>query len=58
MNECKYQLPFKHDKYCMAYHESQREDKRKWTHFPSCKDEHCPLQHPELLEDAKLETEV
>ena len=42
---------------CGAYYKSKRKDKKEWLHFPICKDENCPLAHPELLEGATLESE-
>ena len=57
MNECKYMnknfrtnLPPS----CAAYYESRRPDGKTWMHFPECKEENCPIEHPELLENAIL----
>lgn len=45
------------NKICGAYSKSKRKDGRAWAHYPNCATENCPLQHPELLEDATLEKE-
>jgi len=65
MENCKYEMPFP-DKpppfdgkiHCDAYSESKRKDGLHWAHYPECKEENCPLIHPELLEGAVLEIEV
>ena len=62
MNNCKYEWEWPkppHDGkvHCNAYSHSKRKDGRHWAHFPECKEENCPLIHPELLGDAVLETE-
>lgn len=40
---------------CAAYYQSKRKDGLTWMHFPKCKEENCPLRHPELLGNATLE---
>lgn len=56
--KCKYcfysHIPHFSDYYCFAYSKSERPDGRFWAHFPACKKENCPLEHPELLEGAIL----
>ena len=59
MNHCNYQMPtsmIDMDKkiLCGAYHKSKRKDNRIWAHFPHCKNEDCPIMHPELLKGAVL----
>lgn len=58
MQKCKHQIPFKCKMYCTAYHDAQPEGEKKWTQFPPCKNEYCPIEHPELLERVMLKTEV
>ena len=41
---------------CEAYYKSKRNDGKEWMHFPYCKKENCPLEYPELLEGATLES--
>lgn len=55
---CKYQLNFPSDRstHCMAYSWSKRPDGLHWAHYPCCEDSNCPIQHPELLEGAVLDT--
>lgn len=51
----------KHGICCGAYSESKptKENRwRHWAHYPDCKEENCPLKHPELLEGRILESEV
>ena len=43
---------------CKAYYESIRADGKEWLHFPICTEANCPLIHPEVLDDAILESEV
>lgn len=67
MENCKYALTIpavsditlfaREQHLCGAYSESKRKDGRHWGHYPECRDVNCPLQHPELLEDAILESE-
>ena len=54
MNNCnyKYNLPGV-GKCCHKYYETEREDGKIWTYFPSCKEENCPIIHPKLLSAAK-----
>lgn len=55
---CNYLMPnLNGNKICGAYNKSKRKDGRTWAHYPECQSENCPLQHPELLEDATLEKE-
>lgn len=45
---------------CKAYSESKPTSENRWqhwAHYPECKEENCPLKHPELLEGRTLETE-
>lgn len=58
MKKCKYNMfiPFE-GICCKAYYESIRPDGKGWMHFPLCDEPNCPLDHPELLEGAKLESE-
>ena len=45
---------------CEAYYLSKGNKgfgQRCWMHFPFCSKENCPLEHPELLKGATLETE-
>jgi hypothetical protein len=45
---------------CKAYSESKPSSENKWrhwAHYPECKEENCPLKHPELLQGRTLETE-
>ena len=64
MDDCKYKLVIPSDvieltgykgPLCKAYSKSKRPDGRHWAHYPECKMENCPLQHPELLNGATLE---
>jgi len=62
MGNCKYEMlfpkpPLDGKIHCDAYSQSKRKDGRHWGHYPECKEENCPLIHPELLGDAVLETE-
>ena len=40
---------------CRAYSASKRPDGLHCAHYPDCKEENCPLVHPELLKGAILE---
>ena len=57
MDNCKYELIFPNDGivHCDAYSQSKRPDGYYWAHYPYCKDENCPLKHPDLLEGAILQ---
>jgi hypothetical protein len=58
MDNCKYILNIPNiGTCCVAYSKSKRKDGFHWAHYPNCKLENCPLLHPELLDDAVLETE-
>lgn len=42
---------------CKAYSESKPTSEnrwRHWAHYPECKEENCPLKHPELLDGRTL----
>jgi len=39
---------------CMAYCQSKRSDGLHWANYPECKEENCPLKHPELLKDGDV----
>lgn len=46
---------------CQAYSKSKPTSEnrwRHWAHYPKCKEENCPLKHPELLQGRTLETEA
>ena len=56
MDSCKHSMLFPEnigrlsgETLCGAYFDSKRPDNRAWCHFPYCKDENCPIEHPELL---------
>lgn len=56
MKRCIYSiiLPPNGDVHCNVYSKSERSDGKFWAHFPECKKENCPFEHPELLEGAIL----
>ena len=54
MNNCnyKYNLPDV-GKCCHKYCETEKENRKIWTHFPLYKKDNYPIVHPELLSVAK-----
>ena len=57
MGTCKYEMPFPSEPpfsgkvLCGAYSESKLPNGKLWAHYPVCRNENCPLKHPELLGD-------
>lgn len=57
MKTCKYEMPFPSEHpfngtvLCGAYSESKLPNGKLWAHYPVCRNENCPLKHPELLGD-------
>ena len=34
---------------CNAYYNHHKKKGKLWMHFPFCKEENCPIKHPELF---------
>lgn len=53
MINCKYKMIFPSvGECCGRYRDTERADGKVWEYYPSCKEENCPIMHPELLAPA------
>lgn len=43
---------------CGLYSKAKYEDARVYAHYPECKEENCPLKHPELLKGGKVNENI
>lgn len=57
--ECEHHFPIPGIGMCCGYY-SKTVDAcgRRWANYPDCKEENCPVKHPELLEGRKFESEI
>lgn len=46
--ECNFGEKIEKSRLCMLYSKFKI-DGRHWANYPDCKEENCPLMHPELL---------
>lgn len=54
MDSCEYTISIPEKGICCnMYSKIKYEDERVYAHYPECKDENCPLKHPELLKKEK-----
>ena len=59
MNNCEHHFPIPKVGMCCGYYSKTLDEYgKRFMHFPECKEENCPIKHPELLNGRKLESEI
>ncbi len=58
-SECEHHFPIPHYAMCCGYYRKTVDAQgNPFIHYTFCKEENCPIAHPELLKGRKLESEI